>query len=298
MTDADTDGVRTWGELFDETVERLRHGQCPDPEISARRIVEETTGTEGASYLDVLDLPATQRGVARLDHLVARRLTGEPLQYVLGRWSFRSLDLMVDRRVLIPRPETEVVAGRALMELERVTVPGAAAPTAVDLGTGSGAIGLAIASEHPTAEVWLTDRSSDAVAVARANLAGLGRHGSRVRIVEGSWFEPLDPALQGHLDLIVSNPPYVAESDELDVTVRDWEPAEALFARDGGVADLFHLVDAAPEWLAPRGALVLEMAPGQVDAVAERSRSWAASTEVIVDLAGQSRGLVARVSVN
>ncbi len=153
---------------------------------------------EGIELMLGLDEPATVRGVARLDAMVARRSTGEPLQYVLGRWGFRLLDLMIDRRVLIPRPETEIVAERALDELRRLDPDDI--PVVVDLGTGSGAIGLSLAREHGSAEVWITDVSTDALDVARANLAGLGRHGSRVRAVEGSWFEPL-PVELGRPDL-------------------------------------------------------------------------------------------------
>ena len=163
---------------------------------------------------------------ADLDAMVARHLAGEPLAYVLGHWSFRHLDLAVDRRVLIPRPETEVVAGVAL-ELAR----GLARPlTVADLGTGSGAIGLALADELPLdgVTVWLTDASADAIDVARANLAGLGRRGRNVRIAIGSWFDALPAGTT--LDLAVANPPYVAD-DSPDV-----EAARArVGAADGAV---------------------------------------------------------------
>ncbi len=144
-----------------------------------------------------------------VDEMVARRAKGEPLQYVLGRWGFRTLDLMVDRRVLIPRPETEVVAGLAIDALPTSGV-------LVDLGTGSGAIALSAAAERwPDVEVWATDASAEALAVARANLAGLGRRGAVVRLVEGDWFVALPHELRGHVDVLVSNPPYVAATDPL-----------------------------------------------------------------------------------
>src|SRR5688500_6955983 len=120
--------------------------------------------------------------------MAERRLAGEPLQYVLGSWGFRTLDLFVDPRVLIPRPETEVVAGLAIDALADLDRPG----IAVDLGTGSGAIALSLAAEHwPHVEVWASDASADALAVARANLAALGRRGAVVRLVEGDWFGAL-----------------------------------------------------------------------------------------------------------
>ena len=177
--------------------------------------------------------------VAHLDAMLARHAAGEPLAYVLGRWGFRHLDLAVDRRVLIPRPETEVVAGVAL-ELAR----DAPRPvTVADLGTGSGAIGLALADELPVdgVRVWLTDVDPDALAVARANLAGIGRRAANVRIAEGSWFEALPADVE--LDVAVANPPYVAEgSPDVDASVRDWEPPGALFAGPDGLDAIRTLV--------------------------------------------------------
>ena len=208
---------------------------------------------------------------------------------------------MVDHRVLIPRPETEVVAGRAVDELDRWRGSASAGagqrggpPTVVDLGTGSGAIGLAVAAERPGTEVWLTDVSSDALAVARANLAGLGSLGGSVRLAEGHWFDALPPELAGSITVVVANPPYVASLDDVEPDVAAWEPAIALLADDDGRADLIHLVDRAPDWLTADGALVLEMDPGQVPTIEARARARFADVDVIEDLAGRRRGIVAR----
>ena len=144
----------------------------------------------------MLDDPLTEGAMARYDDMVARRAAGEPLQYVLGHWGFRHLDLMVNRRVLIPRPETEQVVEVALAELDRLggrDVP----TTVVDLGTGSGAIALAVATERVRTTVWATDASEAALAVARANLAGVGRAGARVTMVAGDWFGALPAELRG-----------------------------------------------------------------------------------------------------
>src|SRR5437763_6165244 len=128
---------------------------------------------------------------------------------------------MVDRRVLIPRPETEEVVEVALAELSRLDGDRA---TVADLGTGSGVIALSIALESPTAAVLATDQSADALSVARANLAGLGMRGAtRVRLYEGDWFAALPAAHRGEIDLIVSNPPYVASNEALPDEVRKWE---------------------------------------------------------------------------
>ncbi len=290
MAEAD-EGTVAWRALLAEAESRLAAAEVADARISARRIVEEASGFEGPR-LDVegLDALATVRGVARFDDMIARRLTGEPLQYVVGRWGFRSLDLLVDRRVLIPRPETEEVAGWALEEVDRC----GAEATVVDLGTGSGAIGLAILAERSRAEVWMSDRSPSAVEVARANLAGLGRAGSRGRIVEGSWFEALPVELTGTVSVVVSNPPYVAPDDDLPPEVENWEPTEALVAPDDGLADLRQLVNEAPRWLLPQGALVLEMAPKQTPIVAAEAAEVFDDVEIKSDMSGRDRSVVAR----
>lgn len=290
----------TWRELTAEATEQLARSEVPDPELSARHIGQRATGTDGADWMAVLDEHATQRHVAAFDAMVARRQAGEPLQYVIGRWGFRHLDLFIDRRVLIPRPETEVVAGQAISEVRRLSAGGFERITVVDLGTGSGAIGLSIALEEDTTDVWLTDRSADAIAVARANTAGIGRAGSRVRVAEGDWFAALPPSLRGNVGVVVSNPPYVAVDDEVDPQVA-WEPRAALFAPDAGSDDaipatghLEHLIATGPDWLVDEGALVLEMAPNQIDAMAARAGVRFATVQKISDLTGRGRAIVAR----
>lgn len=249
----------------------------------ARWIVEDAVG--GPDDL------ATELGQARFDRAVARRRTGEPLQYVLGSWAFRSLDLLVDRRVLIPRPETEWVVEVALglLPTDRDVV-------VVDLGTGSGAIGLSIAAERwPRARVVLTDVSPDALAVARANLAGLGRAGTAVEVHEGHWTAALPAALRGTIDLLVSNPPYVASGDEVPAAVTDWEPAGALFSGPNGLDDLTEILGEAAAWLAPGGWVVCEIGETQGRAVLGLAEG-AGLDEVSIrpDLTGRDRMVVAR----
>ncbi len=289
------EGSISWRELLVESEQRLSSAGIADAPISARRIVEEASGFEGANLALGLGELATIRGVARLDSMIERRSSGEPLQYVVGHWGFRHLDLMIDRRVLIPRPETETVAERALAELERMSA--AVRPIAVDLGTGSGALGLSLALEHRASEVWLTDISTDALDVARANLAGLGRHGSRVRVCEGSWFAALPIELAGHVAVIASNPPYVAPHEELPPEVVEWEPHGALVADADGFAAYEVLIAEAPRWLVGGGALVLESAPHQVDRLLEMADEEFADVEAFDDLAGRARGIVARLAV-
>jgi len=203
--------------------------------------------------------------VAHLDAMIARLRDGEPLQYVLGHWAFRQLDLMVDPRVLIPRPETEEVVGVALSK-----VAGRSSRRCLDLGCGSGAIGLSLAAELPidNTRVWMTDVSDDALDVARANAAGIGRAAANVRFVQGDWYSALDGVDPG-FDLIVANPPYVANgSTEIESVVVAHEPRQALFSGADGLDALRLIIACSPEWLADDGWLVLEIGADQGPAVA------------------------------
>jgi release factor glutamine methyltransferase len=209
------------------------------------------------------------------------------LQYVLGRWGFRQLDLAVDSRVLIPRPETELVAETAIALARASGSP----VTVADLGTGSGAIGLALADElpHVSTTVWITDVDPDALDIARANLAGLGRAAVNVRVAHGSWFEALPG--DARFDVIVANPPYIADgSSLLDDSVHRWEPHLALFGGFDGLDHIRHLVSGAPTHLVPGGWLVLEIGADQGSAVRALLHT-AGYTEVEVrrDLAGHDR---------
>jgi release factor glutamine methyltransferase len=258
----------------------------------ARWLCEVATSLDGPAFDAASNEPATVRMVAHLDEMIDRYRSGEPLQYVLGRWSFRHLDLAVDRRVLIPRPETEMVAGVAIELAARAVGPRLVA----DLGTGSGAIGLSLAVELPVDDttVWLTDVSDDALAVARANLAGIGRAAINVRIGAGSWFEALPDGVR--FDVIVSNPPYVADaSPMLEPSVLDWEPAAALFAGIDGLDDIRVLVAGAGQHLRHGGWLVLEIGADQGPAVQGLFTDHGfVDVEVRPDPAGHDRVAVGR----
>jgi release factor glutamine methyltransferase len=284
----DTSDAVTWRTLLNETIEVL--GERPQ----ARWICETACGLDGDEFLAELDEPATERMVAQLDAMVARYRAGEPLAYVMGHWSFRTIELMVDRRVLIPRPETEVVAGRAL-ELARGV---AGQRRVVDLGTGSGAIGLSLAAELPImgTEVWLTDYSTDAVDVARANAIGLGRAAANVRVVHGSWFDALPVDVRGEIDVVVSNPPYIADGDaEVAESVLEYEPHSALFAGDDGLDDVRTIARDARDWLRSGGWLVMEIGYQQGDAVKALLEGFGfADVTIANDLTGRPRIAEAR----
>ena len=237
-----------------------------------------------------------------------RRIAGEPLQYVLGEWEFRGIDLFVDARVLIPRPETEVTAQVAIDTARRLGArtgpadPWGGAQTAytiVELGTGSGAIALALVNELPDAEVWATDASEDALAVARANLAGAGTGATRMRLAHGEWFAALPAELEGKVRIAVSNPPYVSEAEvpTLPREVADHEPRAALVSGPTGLEAVEQILRDAGRWMQPGGAVVLEIAPHHAEVASEFARG-AGYEEITVhpDLTGRDRVLVAHVS--
>ena len=276
------DATVSWRELWAETADAV------GDRAQARWLCEVASGsTDGDEFRARLDEPATVRMVSHLDAMLARLRQGEPLQYVLGEWTFRHITLAIDRRVLIPRPETELVAEVAL---EKASAVG---PTRVvaDLGTGSGAIGLSLAHELPRAgtTVWITDVSDDALDVARANIAGIGPAGVNVRTASGSWLDALPTDVR--FDVIVSNPPYVAiGSSDLEASVGDWEPHRALFAGADGLDDLRRIVPAAPGRLRDGGWIVLEIGADQGAAVAALLRDAGfVDVEIRPDLAGLDR---------
>jgi release factor glutamine methyltransferase len=296
----------TWAVQRASIARRLATAGVPSPEAEARWLTEAASGYEGIEWLSISERVPHVNAQAHLDAMVERRVQGEPLQYALGAWAFRELDLLVDHRVLIPRPETEWVVEAALEEAVRFglrrggrgAVFDASTRAAVaDLGTGSGAIALALAAELPDVLVWASDVSGDALEVARANVAGCGQ--TRVRLCEGSWFDALPEALQGELALVVANPPYIAEAEleSLPSEVAAYEPRAALVSGPTGLEAIEALVGAAPCWLAAGASLVVEIAPHQSDTAIAFAEA-AGFDEVLVrdDLVGRPRVLVARGS--
>jgi release factor glutamine methyltransferase len=256
---------------------RLDDAGVDTPVVDAALLLAHVLGTTRSGLHADGRRELSEREAAELERLVARRAAREPLAYVIGEWGFRRLTLSVDPRVLVPRPETEVVVERCLIRLE-----GREAPRVLDVGTGSGAIALAIADEHRGAHVTAIDASEDALAVARGNAA---RTGLDVELRHRDLFAGLP---DGPWGLVVSNPPYVAEDEVagLEPEVRDWEPRAALV--DEGATE--SIASAARAVLRPGGALVLETAGGRAEEVAKLLRRLRyLDVRVTDDLAGRSR---------
>ena len=258
-------------EAVREAARELAAAGVPSPRVDAELLVSHATGlTRTQLFLDG-ERPLEQGALGRLQALVARRRTREPLAYVLGEWGFRRLTLKTDARALVPRPETEVVVERCLALLRELGPE----PRVLDVGVGSGAIALAIAQEHPAARVTAVDASPDALALARENAAALG--------VEVELLEAGFEAAAAGWDLVVSNPPYVApaEIDGLEPEVRDWEPRAALVG-EGLHEELARM--------AVTRALVLEVADGQAPEVAAALVELGyTSVRITADLAERER---------
>jgi release factor glutamine methyltransferase len=259
------------------------------PRLDAEHMLAHALGTTRLQLYLQYDRPLDPAERDALRPLLRRRGRREPLQYVLGRAAFRELDLQVDPRVLIPRPETEVLVQVVLDE-----VGGGDGLTALDIGTGSGCIALSLLAEGPFDRVVAIDASADALEVARANAAGAGEGLlERVDLRCGESFGPLETSER--FDVIVSNPPYVADGDasSLAPEIREWEPRVALFAGPGGFDVLDALIEGAPNHLVSGGLLALEVGAGQAEVLADRlgsdgryrscrvHRDWAGHTRIV-----------------
>ena len=277
----------TWREVLADVTAEIGDAR------EARWLCEDAAGADAAEFDLLLDEPVTMRMGIALRNMVARRASGEPLQYVLGHWSFRRLDVMVDPRVLIPRPETERLVDLALDTLLVMDAPRIVA----DLGTGSGAIALSLATELPLegTTVLATDVSTDALDVARANLAGIGRAAVNVSLWAGDWCAALPDAYRGAIDVIVANPPYIAAGDpSVEAIVVEHEPHTALFSGADGLDAIRSIVAQAPDWLSARGRLLLEIGHEQGNAVRAMlvGTGWR-DVEVHADLTGRDRYVTA-----
>jgi release factor glutamine methyltransferase len=228
------------------------------PRLEAELLTAHATGADRRQLRALGARELDRATLARHDTLLARRIAGEPIAYILGEWEFWSLALEIGPDVLVPRPETEHLVACALAHIAP-----AEETRVLELGTGSGAIALAIARERPHARVTATDRSRAALAIAARNCA---RHGlTRIELLDSDWFA----ALEGRrFDLIVSNPPYVALDDpDVSPEVACWEPAEALFAGPSGLEAIELIATGSRRHLESGGTLLLEHGARQGDAV-------------------------------
>ena len=267
----------TLGEVLRRSADHLAAKGCESPRLDAELLLAHALGMKRIDLYMAFDRPLVSAELDAARVLVARRAGREPVQHILGEWGFRRLTLRVDGRALVPRPETEIVVERCL-----VLLAGRESPCVLDVGTGTGAIALAIADEHPGARVTGIDVSPDALALARENVELTGLV---VELVEHDLHSGL-PACPW--DLVVSNPPYIAaaDADALAPEVRDWDPQVALFAEDAVAA----VARGAVPVLRDGGALVLEVGDGQAAEVVRLLGELGFSdVRITPDLVGRER---------
>ena len=272
---------------------RLLLSNCVLPANEARILLSHTLEKyyqlPRSALLSRDDMTLNEAASSEWEVLVARRINGEPIAYILGKKGFHNIELMVAPGVLIPRPETELLVDIALAEIAKLNRP----CKVLDLGTGSGAIALAIASAAPLASVTASDESTDALAIARQNAEAL-RLDSQVQFMQGSWYEALDQ--NSLFDIIVSNPPYIANRDP-HLTQGDlrFEPALALTDFASGLSCLGFIIAGVDKYLKPSGLIAVEHGFNQSDSVVNLIKvAQLQEIQVHRDLAGHCRATSAR----
>ncbi len=270
-------------EILRRTTDFFQAKGVDSARLNAELLVGHALGLERMQLYLQFERLLSEADLERIRPLVRRRGAREPLQHILGEAEFHGLRLKVDRRALIPRPETERLVE---LVLQRVSP---APSAALDLGTGSGAIALALAAAWPAARVTALDQSVEALALAAENIARLAM-GDRVRLLASDWFAALPPGER--FPVIVANPPYLsaAEAAASEAEVREHEPVSALTAAAEGLADLKTIISGAPAWLEADGLVALETGPEQHSALRDfAARAGWKDFESIPDLAGRSR---------
>jgi len=282
-------GERTWtvADAMAWTVDYLIRKEIESPRRSAEWLLSAATGLSRIELYAHHDRLLTPEERAAFRQGIERRAAGEPLQYVTGEMPFRHLVLQVRPGVFIPRPETEVLVDAVLEYLDRC---GAGEPVVVDLCTGSGAVAVSTAYERAGARVYATEIVPEAAEIARLNAERAGV-AERVTVGVGDLFAPLPPELRGHVDVVVSNPPYIPTADlaDLPAEVASREPRIALDGGADGLDTVRRIVAGAGEWLRPGGLLAMETDTTRVKDAAELMSSWYEGVVVGRDLTGRDR---------
>ncbi|MGC6454973.1 MAG: peptide chain release factor N(5)-glutamine methyltransferase [Coraliomargaritaceae bacterium] len=253
-------------EIQSRTTDFFRAKAVPNPKLDTDLLLAHVLGLRRLDlYLD-MDRPLTEAQLNTLRPMVKRRADREPLQYILGTVEFCGLQLKVDARALIPRPETEELVEKVIRMVESPP------KQILELGTGSGAIAIALAQAFRVAQITAVDFSAQAICLAKENTEA-GRPDIPIRFLQGSWFEPLEAGER--FDLIISNPPYLTEEEmtTAEPEVTQYEPRSALVAGLDGLDDIRQIIEIAPSYLSAGGILVLETGMDQH----ERMKEWAIS---------------------
>ena len=281
---------RAWTckDALDWTADYLARKGDDHPRRSAEWLLSAATGLSRVQLYAFHDRPLSPEERTALRSAIERRASGEPLQYVTGEMPFRHLVLRVKRGVFIPRPETEVLVDVALEAISSLDEP-----LVIDLCTGSGAVAVSLAYEHPGARVLATDVSEHAFEAARQNSLYAGVD-ERVQLSHGSLFEPVSREYLGRMDVVVSNPPYIPTEDvrSLPEEVLAYEPMEALDGGADGLDVARKIASEALEWLKPGGLLAMEVDETRAQAMAEEMQDSYECVAVRKDLTGRDRIVV------
>jgi release factor glutamine methyltransferase len=256
-------------ELLRWSMDTLRDHQIANPRLNAELLFATSLNLSREELYARLHRELKEGEKGALERLIQRRISGEPLQYILGRQEFWSINFKVDSRVLIPRPETELLVEQSLSILSETCLK--RIPSALEIGTGSGAIAIALAKEVKDIFLVATDISRDALVLAKENAKSAGVE-HQIEFVNGDLFDPLRPSRKKKpFDLILSNPPYIIrrEISTLAKEVKDYEPTVALDGGEDGLAFYRRIIPEAPGYLQPGGWLLLEVALGQGPDVSE-----------------------------
>jgi len=265
---------------------QLERASIPDADIEAQVLLRNTLGIDRATFHASLDRELSDEDVAAFERTVARRIEGEPLSYITGHREFYGLDFVVTPDVLVPRQETEVLV-EAVLEYARSRAEDEDALTIADVGTGSGCIAVAVGAHLPNVTVYATDVSHEALRVAGENVRRHGLDG-RVRLRHGDLFEALD----GPVDVVVSNPPYLSTDEAVDLPPDvKREPSVALVAGPDGMGVLRRLAVGAREYVRSGGRLAFEIDPRRLEAVERLARETfpGGQVGVVKDHAGLER---------
>ncbi|WP_245844371.1 peptide chain release factor N(5)-glutamine methyltransferase [Nibricoccus aquaticus] len=284
-------------EIIKKTTDFFASKGVESPRLNAELVIGHALGLKRMQLYLQFERLLAEAELEKIRPLVRRRALREPLQYILGETEWYGLKLKTDKRALIPRPETELLMEFAVKAAKDAGAAGTPVTRILDLGTGTGAIALALAKEFPEAKVFAVDASEEALALATENAMALGLT-ERVTFLKSDWFsavpEPKD--VTERFGLIVSNPPYLTEAEvaEAEPEVRAFEPVSALIAADAGAADLRRIIAGAPRFMAEGGVLALETGIAQhAELVAACGAAGFARSESKQDLTGRDRFVMA-----
>jgi release factor glutamine methyltransferase len=278
-------------EILNWSTNHLKNHQIENDRLNAELLLARSLNLSREGLYRNLHCQLKEEEKETLEKMVQRRISGEPLQYILEHQEFWSIDFKVDPRVLIPRPETELLVEQSLLILSGNSFRGT--PSVLEIGTGSGAIAIALAKEMKKIFLVATDISRDALVLAKENAESEGvRH--QIEFVNGDLFGPLRPSKgREHFDLILSNPPYIVrpEIGSLAKEVRDYEPIVALDGGEDGLDYYRRIISGAPFYLREGGWLLLEMGQGQGEKIAEQIERRGAflKPQILPDLSGIER---------